>query len=160
MKTIFIALFLTVGFFVNAEVRLSEQEKLTAKVNLIEATLRDATLRDATLRDATLIEANIPEEVAKGMENAFYLFAKLVGKEGEWHPHEPTVTVGEVLDFIAEVSGINFIIELLDFSEESEYSKEDGFLCPWGHLYNPDHKTTNKPKCEDISKKIAGQTEK
>ena len=28
------------------------------------------------------------------------------------------------------------------------------FPCPWGHLYNPDHKTTNKPKCEDRSKKI------
>ena len=33
------------------------------------------------------------------------------------------------------------------------------FPCPWGHLYNPDHKTTNKPKCEDRNKKIEGQTD-
>ena len=33
-----------------------------------------------------------------------------------------------------------------------------GYPCPWGYLYNPDHKTTNKPKCEDRNKKIAGQT--
>ena len=33
------------------------------------------------------------------------------------------------------------------------------YPCPWGQLYNPDHKTTNKPKCEDRSKKIAGEND-
>ena len=172
MKTIFISLFLTVGFFVNAEVRcdvfinqdktvtvdddcpLSEQDlkklsyniqNLNVKNDLGLPTIPTMNLKAGNIRGWPTIPTmnlkpmniqvkNLPdvqftEDAIKRTEAMFHFFATLIGKGGEWQPDDVTFTVGEVVEFIAEISGLNFTIELLGFSpikfiKESEHSKE------------------------------------